>query len=55
VPILARLQRVGIAWRKFSTFRGVANRVVEAEGRSGLLTEISRNVFDPSAASFSSS
>ena len=42
----------GISWRRFTSFRGAANAFEDVEGRSGLKTEISRNVLDPSAGKF---
>jgi hypothetical protein len=40
----------GIAWRKFTTFRGVAQQNVTLDGRSGLKTEYSRNIWNPADA-----
>ena len=37
----------GIAWRKFSIFRGVARDTVTLDGRIGLKTEFSRNIWNP--------
>lgn len=42
----------GLYWRKFSRFRSAANNIVDAEGRSGLTTEVSTNIFDPAAGKF---
>jgi len=37
----------GLNWRKYADFRGAANRFVTLDGRSGVKTEISRDVFKP--------
>ena len=42
----------GISWRRFLGFRSAANKFENVEGRSGLTTEISRNVMDPAAGKF---
>ena len=42
----------GISWRRFLNFRGAANKFEDIDGRSGLTTEISRNVLDPAAGKF---
>lgn len=39
----------GITWRKFATYRGVARETVSLDGRTGLKTEFSRNVWNPAA------
>ncbi len=39
----------GISWRKFATFRGVARDTVNLDGKNGLKTEFSRNVWNPAA------
>lgn len=42
----------GLYWRKFSAFRSGANKIVKADGRTGLMTEVSRNILDPAAGKF---
>ncbi len=42
----------GLYWRKFSQFRGAANKIVTVGDRSGLKTEVSRNILDPAAGKF---
>ena len=42
----------GLYWRKFSQFRGAANKIVKVGDRSGLMTEVSRNILDPAAGKF---
>jgi hypothetical protein len=39
----------GLAWRKYSGFRGAAFEFKEAEGQSGLLTTYSRDIYNPAA------
>jgi hypothetical protein len=41
---------VGIEWRKFAAFRGVAQPAQASDGRWGLRTEFSRDVWNPAAA-----
>ncbi len=41
---------VGIEWRKFSSFRGVAQPYRVSDGRWGLRTEASRDIWNPAAA-----
>ncbi len=42
----------GLYWRKFGNFRSQARQIVQADGRSGLMTEISRDVLNPAAGRF---
>jgi Copper amine oxidase N-terminal domain len=39
----------GLYWRKYSNFRGMANKIVRIEGRSGLSTETSLDIYNPAA------
>ncbi|HVF11230.1 MAG TPA: stalk domain-containing protein [Abditibacteriaceae bacterium] len=39
----------GLRWRKYADFRGAASKVIEIEGRSGLVTEVSRDPYNPGA------
>lgn len=40
----------GLFWRKYSSFRGVANKLVKIGDRSGLSSEVSRDIFHPEKA-----
>ncbi|MDQ3814911.1 MAG: hypothetical protein M3347_13285, partial [Armatimonadota bacterium] len=37
----------GLNWRRYRDFRGMANKLTTLDGRSGLRTEISRDVYNP--------
>ncbi|MBV9864491.1 MAG: hypothetical protein JO316_04025 [Abitibacteriaceae bacterium] len=39
----------GIFWRKYANFRGAAQKMIEIDGHSALVTEISRDIFNPGA------
>lgn len=39
----------GLAWRKYANFRGMARKLIEMDGKSGLVTEISRDIYNPGA------
>jgi hypothetical protein len=42
----------GLLWRKFSNFRSVAQKFVEVDDTTGLMTEISRDILNPAAGRF---
>lgn len=42
----------GLYWRKFADFRSQAREIVQAGGRAGLMTEVSRDVLNPAAGRF---
>jgi hypothetical protein len=42
----------GLLWRKFSNFRSVAQKFVEVDNTTGLMTEISRDILNPAAGRF---
>jgi hypothetical protein len=42
----------GVAWRKYSNFRGVAEKIVDVDGRTGLMTEIATDPFKPGDGKF---
>ena len=47
---ITKSSEVGIEWRKFAAFRGEAQAGQDREGRWGLLTEFSRDIWNPAAA-----
>ena len=42
----------GLNWRKFADFRSEANRFVKADGREGLQTETSSDIYNPAAGRY---